>query len=191
MSHRRKQILAGAAVVVVVVVAIVLVATLGGGTSTGTARDRDAISALALAYEKALHASTNVCGYLDPQSRSYVLARAEHGEPGGAETCSIAGELAAIIGVAILNVGMVPPGRINPAAVQFGSPTQKVDCSGDGYGPEHGLPVSQRGMRWASVAWVPVGDPRKGWWGAGGQGTFVREDGRWWVDVLICPGAGS
>ena len=170
MSRRRKRMLAAGAVVVVV--AIVLVATLGGGgASTGTATDRAQIAAVSLAYSQAIAAFTNPCSYLDPQSRAYAMARAKHEYLSPVACARVAEQLSG-----------TPPEGVSPAGIVFGSGSQRADCSGIGSGPDHGLPASQRGLPWATAAWAG---------GDGEQGTFVREDGRWWVDVLICPGAGS
>jgi hypothetical protein len=172
MTRRRKQLLAAAALVL----AIVLVATLANGGSDKSPRDRAEIAAVALVYQQALSGSTDPCSHLDPQSRAYVTYHGKHAYV-AAESCGQAARELDVSGPGDLQ----PPG-VNPAGIVFGSGSQQVDCSGDGTGPNHGLPASQRGLRWATAAWAG---------GAGAQVTFVREDGRWWVDVLICPGAHS
>jgi hypothetical protein len=176
MSRRRKQQLAAGAGAVVLVVAIVLVATLTTGASTDTSKDRREIAAVALAYQQALNGSADPCSYLDPQSRAYATYHGQHAYV-APESCGQAAREGDVSGAGDLE----PPG-VSPVGIVFGSGSQQVDCSGDGSGPDHGLPASQRGLRWATAAWAG---------GAGAQVTFVREHGRWWIDLLICPGAHS
>jgi hypothetical protein len=174
MSRRHKQQLAAGGAVVLVI-AIVLVATLTGGASNDTSKDRREIAALALSYQQALNGSTDPCSYLDPQSRAYVTDHGEHAYV-APESCGQAARELDVSGP-----GDLEPQGISPVGIVFGSGSQQVDCSGNGSGPNHELPASQSGLRWATAAWAG---------GAGAQVTFVRE-GRWWVDVLICPGAHS
>ena len=76
-------------------------------------------------------------------------------------------------GLADLN----PPG-IDPTTLQFGQPTQQVRCV-DQYSPPVSLPASQHGLSWAIAEWA----------GANGlQVTFVKENSRWWIDLLLCHG---
>lgn len=189
MSRRRKQLLAAAVGALVLVVVLVAVLAGGGssdsshsisvpaaqipaGTTDPHAQDRRQITAVALAYEQAIEANTDPCSYLDPQSRVFAMAQVKR-QLLGAHPCAAVAEQMS---------GTPPVEGVSSAGIVFASPSQQVDCSGDGTGPDHGLPTSQQGFRWATAAWAG---------GAGAQVTFVYEKQRWWVDVLICPGAST
>jgi hypothetical protein len=190
MSRRRKQLLAAAAGVGGLVLAIVLAAVLGagGGHSISVptaqipaqatdphARDRTQITALALAYQKALTQNTNAdpCNYLDPQSRAWVNTIAKHRYL-SPESCAAGVREGDVDGV-VASANDYPPG-IDPTTIQFGQPNQQVRCV-DQYSPPVSLPASQRGLSWAIAGWA----------GANGlQVTFVNENGRWWIDLLLC-----
>ena len=187
MSRRRKQQLAaGGAVVLAIVLAAVLAsggnggsghsisvpaAQIPAGTTDPHAQDRTQITALALAYQQALGQTTNTdpCNYLDPQSRVSVTNRARRAYAGGPEPCAVAAnELSDYAG------GQRPPG-IDPSTLQFGVPSQQLRC--DPYSAPVSLPASQHGLSWATAGWAG---------GVGGQVTFVKEDNRWWIDLLLC-----
>jgi hypothetical protein len=191
MSRRRKQQLAAAGGALVLVVVLVAVLAGGGssdsshsisvpgaqipaGTTDPHAQDRRQIMALALAYQQALNQETpaDPCSYLDPQSRARVNTIAKHRYLSPISCAGAAGENDISGGVATL----YPPG-INPATIQFGLPSQQVRCLP--YSPPVGLPASQHGLSWAIAGWAGAN---------GNQVTFVRENGRWWIDVLLCHG---
>ena len=191
MSRRRKQLLAAAGGALVLVA--VLVAVLAGGGSSGSghsisvpaaqipagstdphAQDRTQITALALAYQRALerfdqHTFANPCKYLDPQSHATETSYAKHDFAGGPEHCAAAADL-----MSGYPGGQRPPG-IDPSTLQFGLPSQQLRC--DPYSAPVSLPASQHGLSWATAGWAG---------GVGGQVTFVKEDNRWWIDLLLC-----
>ena len=188
MSRRRKQLLAAAGGALVLVV--VLVAVLAGGGSNGSshsisvpaaqipagstdphAQDRTQITALALAYQQALGQANgaNPCNYLDPQSRAFAITKARHGYAGGPEPCAFAAnQLSAYAG------GLSPSG-VDPSTIQFGLPSQQLRC--DPYSPPVSLPASQHGLSWAIAGWAGAN---------GNQVAVVKENGRWWIDLLLC-----
>jgi hypothetical protein len=189
MSRRRKQQLAaGAAVVLAIVLAAVLAsggnggsghsisvpaAQIPAGTTDPHAQDRTQIIALALAYQQALGQANgaNPCNYFDPQSRVWVNTIAKHRYLSPISCATAAQENDVGGGLANLN----PPG-IDPATLQFGQPSQHVRCV-DQYSPPVSLPASQRGLSWAIAEWAGTN---------GLQVTFVKENGRWWIDLLLC-----
>ena len=185
MSRRRKQLLAaaGGALVLAIVLAVcggnsgsghsisVPAAQIPAGTTDSHAQDRRQITALALGYQQALAqaSAANPCNYLDPQSRAFATTKARHGYAGGPEPCAFAAnQLSDYAG------GSAPPG-IDPSTIQFGLPSQLVRC--DPESPAVSLPASQHGLPWAIAGWAGA---------AGNQVAFVKETGRWWIDLLLC-----
>jgi len=190
MSRRRKQLLAAAGGALIL--AVLLVAVLAGGGSNGNsqsvsvptaqlptgtsdphAQDRKEITALAIAYQQALGQASGAdpCNYFDPQSRAWVNTIAKHRYLSPISCATAAQENDVGGGLADLN----PPG-IDPATLQFGQPDQRVRCV-DQYSRPVGLPPSQRGLSWAIAEWAGTN---------GLQVTFVKENGRWWIDLLLC-----
>lgn len=187
MSRRRKQQLAAAGAGALIL-AVVLAAVLAGGsgsshsisvpaaqTPTGNtdprAQDRAQITALALAYQAAVlqdAAQRRLCSYLDPQSRALAIAQAKHTSP-GPSPCWVAA--LALSGDA---AGGQPAG-IDPSTLQFSLPSQRVRC--DLESPPVSLPASQQGLSWAAAEWAA---------GTSQEVTFVKEDNRWWIDLLLC-----
>lgn len=192
MSRRHKQLLAAAGGALVLVLVLVAVLAAGGNSGSGHsisvpaaqipaqatdphAQDRAQITALALAYQKALTQNTNAdpCNYLDPQSRAWVNTIAKHRYL-SPESCAAGVREGDVDGV-VASANDYPPG-IDPTTIQFGQPNQQARCV-DQYSPPVSLPVSQRGLSWAIAGWA----------GANGlQVTFVKENGRWWIDLLLC-----
>jgi hypothetical protein len=190
MSRRRKQLLAAAGGALVLVVVLVAVLAAGGsngsrhsisvpaaqipaGSTDPHAQDRTQITALALAYQQALGQANgaNPCNYFDPQSRAWVNAIAKHRYLSPISCATAAQENDVGGGLANLN----PPG-IDPATLQFGQPSEHVRCV-DQYSPPVSLPASQHGLPWAIAGWAGTN---------GLQVTFVKENGRWWIDLLLC-----
>jgi hypothetical protein len=193
MSRRRKQLLAAAGGALIL--AVLLVAVLAGGGSNGSgqsvsvptaqlptgtsdphAQDRKQITALAIAYQNALTQKTSAdpCNYFDPQSRAWVNTIAKHRyvSPISCATAAREGDVAG--GVASGND--YPPG-IDPTTIQFGHPNQQVRCGL--YSPPVSLPASQQGLSWAIAGWAGAN---------GNQVAVIKENGRWWIDVLLCHG---
>lgn len=193
MSRRRKQQLAAAGAGALVLT-VVLVAVLAGGGNSGSshsisvpsaqipagatdphAQDRKQIAALALAYQQALGQPNGAdpCNYFDPQSRAWVNTIAKH-RYASPESCAAAAQ-EGDVGGGLAN--LYPPG-IDPTTLQFGSASQRVRCV-DQYSPPVSLPASQRGLSWAIAGWAGAN---------GNQVTFVKENSRWWIDLLLCHG---
>jgi hypothetical protein len=190
MTRRRKQQLAAGGAVLL---AIVFVAVIAGGGNSGSirsisvpaaqipastsdphARDRAQISALAAAYQAAVlqePARRTLCKYLDPQSRAFAVSQAKHTYLGPSPCWTAALTLSG-------DVAGGQPGGIDPSTVQFGSPSQQVRC--DLQSPPVSLPRSQHDLPWAAATWAAAV--------SGNQVTFIKENGRWWIDVLLCNG---
>ena len=192
MSRRRKQLVAaavGGGVLLAILLAVVLAsggsngnshsisvptAQLPTSTSDPHAQDRKEITALAIAYQAAVvqeAARSSLCRYLDPQSRAAATAQAKRTYP-GPSPCWVA---------ALTLSGNVPGGQpagIDADSLQFGLPSQQVRCNLQS--PPVSLPASQHGLPWAAATWAAAV--------SGEQVTFVKEDNRWWIDLLLCQG---
>ena len=189
MSRRRKQLIAaavGGGVLLAILLAVVLASggsngsghssTVPASTTKSHAQDRAQITALALAYQNALTQKTSAdpCNYFDPQSRAWVNTIAKHRyvSPISCATAAREGDVAG----AVASGNDYPPG-IDTTTIQFGQPNQQVRCGL--YSPPVSLPASQQGLSWAIAGWAGAN---------GNQVAVIKENGRWWIDVLLCHG---